>query len=534
MIHAIGDHIISPLGVGTEANLQAILNGQTLLRTRESVHGQVLKEPFVGSVFDTIPQVAGLSDFEGLCMLAAEKAIEQAGIDASASNCVFVLSSTKGNIWTSMADSARKVAQRFGNEEAPIVVTTACTSGVSAQLVAYRLLKEGRYTRAIVIGCDVQNEFIVSGFQSFKALSDEPCKPFDAARKGLNAGEAVACLVLENTDAADGWCLIGGSIHNDANHISGPSRTAEGSLRCLDDMLQLVKKDELGCVSVHGTGTNYNDEMESLAIHRADLDDIPVSALKGFYGHTMGAAGLMETILTMKAMDKGLILPSKGFEQQGTTHAVNISSQSRATQKQAFIKLLSGFGGVNASVAWKRVSKNLTACATTDTTFEIAGEVRLTAEDNLVSLYREVTGDYPKFFKMDTLSRLGFVAVEMLKRQIGAACFDEEKTAIILANKSASLQNDTAYQETIQDKANYYPSPALFVYTLPNIVTGELAIRHRLYGETAFYVLPNEDALQPLVELSLKQSTMESAIAGWVECTAKDQYEAHVYFVKKK
>ena len=109
----------------------------------------------------------------------------------------------------------------------------------------------------------------------------------------------------------------------------------------------------------------------------------------------------------------------------------------------------------------------------------------------LVELYREYVKDYPKFFKMDTLSRLGFMAAELLLQAEGAERFvPREDRAVILANRSASIKNDKDYLETISE-GNYYPSPALFVYTLPNIVTGEIAIRNKYLGETAFYVLDN-------------------------------------------
>ncbi|MBQ3913895.1 MAG: hypothetical protein II692_00775, partial [Paludibacteraceae bacterium] len=357
MIIRIADHIITPLGEGVERNLEALLRGECMLRRHTSIRGELVPEPFVGSLFDRLPEYPGYSPYEALCIAAAEPAIRCSGLDVSSSDVVFVLSTTKGNIWSSPADSARKVAGYFGNKTTPVVVSNACTTGVSAQLTAFRLLSAGTYRTAVLIGCDVQSLFIVSGFQSFKALSPDACRPFDADRKGLNAGEAAACLILGSLTSSNSphpWCLLGGSIHNDANHISGPSRTAEGSLRCLQDALAVTCGERVACVSVHGTGTAYNDEMEALALHRAGLDDTPVSALKGYFGHTMGAAGLLETILTLHALDKGLILPVKGFEQQGTTCPVNISPEARQAQGHTFIKLLSGFGGVNAAVTWSR------------------------------------------------------------------------------------------------------------------------------------------------------------------------------------
>jgi 3-oxoacyl-[acyl-carrier-protein] synthase-1 len=147
---------------------------------------------------------------------------------------------------------------------------------------------------------------------------------------------------------------VSSSNHNDANHISGPSRTGEGSFRVLSDILREVDADSLSFINAHGTATAYNDEMESIAIHRAGLDAIPVNGLKGYYGHTLGAAGIIETILSMKAVDNQVVLPTKGFETTGTTYSLNISNQPRRSDKTTFIKILSGFGGSNAGIAWQK------------------------------------------------------------------------------------------------------------------------------------------------------------------------------------
>ncbi len=148
-------------------------------------------------------------------------------------------------------------------------------------------------------------------------------------------------------------------------------------------------------------------------------------------------------------------------------------------------------------------------------------QVQQSGEKMLVELYRRYAGDYPKFFKMDTLSRLGFIAAEML---IGAA--NTLPSAIILANQSASIKNDRDYLATISE-GNYYPSPALFVYTLPNIVTGEIAIRHHIQGETSFYILESPQQLDAIIAAT----PFESALAGWCECSTKDNFYAKLQLI---
>ena len=154
----------------------------------------------------------------------------------------------------------------------------------------------------------------------------------------------------------------------------------------------------------------------------------------------------------------------------------------------------------------------------------------------LTELYRSHIGDYPKFFKMDTLSKLGFVASELLLQAEGKTRFEPcEDRAIVLFNRSASLQADTAYQATIQDPENFFPSPAAFVYTLPNIVTGEIAIRNKYYGETSFMVLPENDPqimAQQLQHAFLDPMTT-SVLGGWLDCTDENHFEAELFILNK-
>ena len=158
----------------------------------------------------------------------------------------------------------------------------------------------------------------------------------------------------------------------------------------------------------------------------------------------------------------------------------------------------------------------------------------------LTELYRTHIGDWPKFYKMDTLSKAGFVATELLLRKVGERRCDSEEfirsRAIVLFGSTASLCADRNYQETIQDRDNYYPSPALFVYTLPNIVTGEIAIRNHWRGETSFYVLEAPDAAQMAFHLScaFQDGDSESILAGWVDSRMNDDFQVFVTLVSRE
>ena len=369
MVVKIADNILSPLGDTTLANYRAVKAGRSQLKHYPHLWG--LPEPCVASIIDreSLPPAPGHTTFETLAITSAANALAQCSVDPAAPNVLFVLSTTKGNVHLldTRADSfdrsrvmlgaaAQIIASHFRNPNTPLVVSNACTSGISALIVASRLLKQGTYDYAVVVGADIQSPFIISGFQSFKALSPEPCRPFDAHRMGLNLGEAAATMVLARVDspAPSQWQLVCGAIRNDANHISGPSRVGEGSYQALAALMAHTTPDELAFINAHGTATLYNDEMESIAITRAGLQHLPVNSLKGCYGHTMGAAGVLEALVSMCAVDDHTVLPTRGFETLGVSNPLCVTSRPSATTRRAFIKLLSGFGGCNAAMLFRK------------------------------------------------------------------------------------------------------------------------------------------------------------------------------------
>ncbi len=383
----VSDNIISPLGTTTDENYAKVKAGESALRLYES--SKDLPEPFFASLMDEESLadeyagmdssagiggqtgLDGLTRFEKRMILSVSKALKGTGIDPASDDVLFVISSTKGNVELldsgagpcggdpaereRLGNSAEKVAGFFGNKNTPLVVSNACISGLCAQIVAMRQLKAGKYRTVIVTGSDVQSRFIISGFQSFKALSQEACRPFDAHRKGLNLGEAAATIIFQyKIPGPEDWVLVRGAIRNDANHISGPSRTGEGSFRAIKAALGEVKPESLALVSVHGTSTAYNDEMESIALTRAGLQNVPVNSLKGYFGHTMGAAGILEAILSMASIDDGTVLGTRGYSECGVSCPLDISPEPRKTTKRAFAKLLSGFGGCNAAAIFMK------------------------------------------------------------------------------------------------------------------------------------------------------------------------------------
>ncbi|HSZ35428.1 MAG TPA: beta-ketoacyl synthase N-terminal-like domain-containing protein, partial [Puia sp.] len=364
-VYVVADNIFSPLGKTTSANMEALKNGHSAIREHNS---SISPQSFYASLFPSEDKsgTLSMSGFERIIMNSASEAIQQSSIDTADSKNGFILSSTKGNISLvenisdeeiptdriSLNTSANIISKTLGFVTEPLVVSHACISGLLAMITGMRLIQSGRFENLVISGGDLITSFIYSGFQSFQAISPNPCKPFDAARDGISLGEAAATVVLSARKSPGAILLGGGSVSNDANHISGPSRTGEELFLAISRSLKQasVSPDEIDFISAHGTATRYNDEMEAKAFHLASLEKVPVNSLKGYYGHTLGAAGVLESIVTMHCMKEQIILPSFGFTTPGTENPIHIIKELMQIKLKKCLKTASGFGGCNAAV----------------------------------------------------------------------------------------------------------------------------------------------------------------------------------------
>ena len=200
----------------------------------------------------------------------------------------------------------------------------------------------------------------------------------------------------------------------------------------------------------------------------------------------------------------------------------NTSNDKRIILK-SYCRIAGGHVTINGELFFKSdfssdLDKNLTS--NVDRNFNPEEKLR-TAHEFFSAVFGRLSVDYRKFYKMDALSKLGFLASELLLADTDRD-IPKEDMGIVLFNRSSSLETDSRYQKTIQDKDNFFPSPAEFVYTLPNIVTGEIAIRNKIYGETAFYVMSGfqADMLREAIENMINFARMKRVLAGWTEVDA--------------
>ena len=152
--------------------------------------------------------------------------------------------------------------------------------------------------------------------------------------------------------------IIGDGAVNDANHISGPSRTGDGLYKSIESAFKEanIGKDKLDYISAHGTATLYNDEMEAIAFSRSNIETVAVNSLKGYFGHTLGASGLLEIVIGLQSIYHNELLASKGFSNSGVSKPIDVLKENRKKEITYFLKTASGFGGCNTAILFEKIN----------------------------------------------------------------------------------------------------------------------------------------------------------------------------------
>ena len=589
-IYITAHTLISSLGFGVAENKKAIHDYRSGIRMQEA--GRISDSPILAGMIDSVElekrakeqlekrakelDISSYTRLEQLFILTIQEVISQSGVNLQESDCALLLSTTKGNIdllsnqekrtnsdkpsgsvqstidnpsflQELSADSPTflwKMAERIGHffeaANQVEVISNACISGVSALVVAKRWIESGRYKRVIVAGGDILSHFITSGFLSFRSVSAHRCRPYDIQRDGLSLGEACGAVLLETQGNANHIILSGGAISNDANHISGPSRTGDGLALAINQAMEEAGTlpEDISFINAHGTATVYNDEMESKAIHLAGLSAVPVNSLKPYFGHTLGASGIIETILCIEQLKEGIYYGTLGYETLGIPMPITVYGTHQPMPMKCCIKTASGFGGCNAALVLslpdahlKQKTDSPASCKAAVESVNIVTikpgvvENQGTAIVNspetdfapfIREAYKHLGENNMKFYKMDNLCKLGYVAAGYLLKDTN---YRPEEIGIILANASSSLDTDCKHQAIINKEGDKAASPAVFVYTLPNVVLGEICIRHKIQGENTFFVCQQSDiaSLEDYARIVMAKGKLRTCIIGWCE-----------------
>ncbi|MEO2061602.1 MAG: beta-ketoacyl synthase N-terminal-like domain-containing protein [Christiangramia sp.] len=371
--YLVYDSIMSPLGFGTSANLQKLRRGESGLQ--KHIQDRFFPEGFFAGIinsqecevhFSKLKDPQKYTRLEKLMMLAISDVLEQAEL-RNRGETGLVIATTKGNIdllekndfdqsRLKLWKLASVIAEYFGFQKPPVVVSNACISGALALKVGDYLLKSGTFKNVIVASGDLVSDFVLSGFQSFQVISPQPCRPFSADRQGVSLGEGTSAVLLSSEKKENSVELLGAVTANDANHISGPSRDGEGLHRAIEKLLKItgIDRQEIDYISAHGTATAYNDEMEAIAFGRSELQRVPVNSFKAYYGHSLGNSALVESILTRHSLVHSELYESLNFSEKGTSVELNVIRNYQQADLKLALKTASGFGGCNLALMLKK------------------------------------------------------------------------------------------------------------------------------------------------------------------------------------
>ncbi|MGM1056192.1 MAG: beta-ketoacyl synthase N-terminal-like domain-containing protein [Bacteroidota bacterium] len=375
-MYLLDDAIISPLGFSVSENLDALRNKVSGLKFHENkrfnsggFYAGIIENEIIDQHFLKIGTPENFTKLEKMMLLAVHEILTK-NPDLDRSKTSLIISTTKGNIdllqenngipekRVYLAELGKVIKEFFRFKSEPILVSNACVSGGLALAIAKRFISAGKFENAIIVGGDLVSDFVASGFQSFQALSDYPCKPFSKNRNGISLGEAASAMLVssEKRINTNNISLIGDASSNDASHISAPSRTAEGLYKGIQNALKeaRITSEEIQYVSAHGTATVFNDEMEAIALNRAGLEAVPVNSFKGYYGHTLGASALLESILTKHSLLNNELYPSLNFDEIGVSKPLNLIKNFESIPLKYALKTASGFGGCNLALVFKK------------------------------------------------------------------------------------------------------------------------------------------------------------------------------------
>lgn len=390
-----GMGIISAIGHSVEENKTSLLTSKSGIGNLRHIltnHSHAIK---VGEVLLSnatltkqlnLPEIHNYTRTGLLGLLAATAALENANIsDCSTYRTGFISSTTVGGmdmteqfikqfatdvitqkyIATHHAgDSTQKIADTLGINGLVTTISTACSSAANAIMLGARLIKAGKLDRVVVGGTDALSKFTINGFKTLMIQSDALCAPFDAQRKGLNLGEAAAYLVLESDaviqkDKKNVLAYLSGYGNaNDAFHQTASSENGEGAFLAMQKALEIAKlnPNQIDYINAHGTATPNNDLSESIALKRVFGNQMPdFSSTKSFTGHTLAAAGAIEAVFSILALQEQYLFPNLNFKTPMPETGLKPITSGLKKEIQHVLSNSFGFGGNCSTLIFSKV-----------------------------------------------------------------------------------------------------------------------------------------------------------------------------------
>lgn len=388
-----GVGIITPLGNTLAQNREALKQGQSGLSSLElfpSKYGNILPFGEVKTTDEDFKKQLGVTETGVtrttlLALYAFKQAVEDSGLSTEqiqALDTAFINGTTIGGMCLTdelyqdanhrevgseylnsydLGSIAIYIQKRYGISGVSNTFNTACSSSANAIMYGARLIKSGLAKRAIVGGADSLAKFTINGFNSLGILSPIECRPFDAARSGLNLGEGAAFLVLEKEEDAQGKTIYaevsGYANTNDAFHPSSLSDDGEGPYLAMKQALEVagITPEQIGYVNAHGTGTENNDEKEGIGMQRVFGKAPAFSSTKSSIGHTLGAAGAIEAVFCILNLQHQELYPNLRFENPVEATGLTPVTEYKQTKLEHVMSNSFGFGGNCSSLVFSRI-----------------------------------------------------------------------------------------------------------------------------------------------------------------------------------
>ncbi|MHA1539399.1 MAG: beta-ketoacyl-[acyl-carrier-protein] synthase family protein [Alphaproteobacteria bacterium] len=393
--------LVSSIGIGREASFTALENEKTGLRPYDFVPWDIEKigfkndilECFIGRVEDVENEKidASLAPYNTRANCLTQMALKQDGFEEAVYKAkekygaqrvgVIMGTSAAGVLTTEEAYYKRKengdlpddfsfehtndlasvtgfIKAYLGLEGLAYTVSTACSSSAKVFVDAYQALESGLCDAVVVGGTEGICFTSLYGFNSLELLSKNACMPCDANRKGISIGEGAAFCLMEKTPEGDNpFAFTGYGESSDAYHMSTPHPEGLGAQAAMTAALERagVTPTEIDYINMHGTGTAVNDQVESIAIHSVFGKNVPCSSTKGWTGHTLGTAGILEVVFAMLAIEKNFLPKNLGCQE--IDPAIQTQLLMTAEENKEISRVLTnsfGFGGNNCSLILER------------------------------------------------------------------------------------------------------------------------------------------------------------------------------------
>lgn len=533
-----GEFLVGEIKLTHEELMELAEVDSTLAWTRTALLGVIAaKQAIVDSGINDCKDVSLISASTVGGMDRSEKYYHDFLTDAK--HCRYIDSHHAGN-------STEMIAEQCGVGGYITTVSTACSSSLNSIMFGARLIKSGETKTAIVGGTDALSKFTVNGFNTLMILDNDHCRPFDISRTGLNLGEGAAYLVIEEMGAAISagktiYAEVTGYANaNDAYHQTASSDSGDGPYLAMKEALKVasLNPEDIDYINAHGTGTDNNDLTEGRALIRLFGDNIPAfSSTKAYTGHTLGAAGVIESVISILSLINKVAMPNINFS--NPIEEIDIRPISEITEIKDMNNVLTnsfGFGGNDSSVIFSRISDdNISNTSSSDISKNqpvyIIGMAcvspQLTIEGNSIpediiepegSFFQIQKPNYREYIdpkllrRMSKIIRMGIVSAKVAMKNANV----DHPDAIITGTGMGCQIDTEKFLNSLINNEEELLTPTSFIQSTHNTVGGTIALGHQNHNYNLTYVHRTFSFESALVDsmLLLNEKKSENILVG--------------------